>query len=79
MVTLQRGERTAQMTRVSCSFAIGVNQSDRPLRGFLPRKTTPRDPTGQSNCETALVLLMEKRVVDVRPNFLESEGAPIDG
>ena len=26
------------------SFAIGVDRSDRPFRGFLPRKTTPRDP-----------------------------------
>jgi hypothetical protein len=25
------------------SFAIGVDRSDRPFRGFPPRKTTPRD------------------------------------
>src|SRR5579859_6237865 len=25
-------------------FAIGVDQSDKPFRGFLPRETTPRDP-----------------------------------
>jgi len=25
------------------SFAITVDRSDRPFRGFLPRKTTPRD------------------------------------
>jgi hypothetical protein len=27
----------------------------------------------------ALVLLMEERVVDIRPDFLESEGTAIDG
>jgi hypothetical protein len=25
------------------SFAIGLNRRDGPVRGFLPRKTTPRD------------------------------------
>src|ERR1700721_1500071 len=25
------------------TFAMGVNRSHRPFRGFLPRKTTPRD------------------------------------
>jgi hypothetical protein len=25
------------------SFAVGVDRSDRPFRGFLTRKTTPRD------------------------------------
>jgi hypothetical protein len=24
-------------------FANGLDRSDRPVRGFLPRKTTPRD------------------------------------
>jgi hypothetical protein len=26
------------------SFAIGADRSGGPFRGFLPRKTTPRDP-----------------------------------
>src|ERR1700691_3059448 len=34
--------RSAYLRRHS-SFAIGVDRSDRPFRGFLPRKTTPRD------------------------------------
>ena len=29
--------------RCKSSFAIGVDRSWRPFRGFLPRKTTPRD------------------------------------
>src|SRR5580698_1622274 len=40
--------------RASSGFAIGVDQSHVAFRGFLIRKTTPRDPFGgQSNCETA--------------------------
>jgi hypothetical protein len=30
-------------TRSVSSFAIGVDRSEKPFRGFLPRKTTPRD------------------------------------
>jgi hypothetical protein len=80
MVTLQRGEHTAQMTRFVRSFAIGLNQIDRPLRGFLSRKTTPRDPyRARVIAKLRLVLLMEECVVDVRPDFLESEGTAING
>jgi hypothetical protein len=34
--------RRARISAVS-SFAIGADRSDGPFRGFLPRKTTPRD------------------------------------
>jgi hypothetical protein len=38
------------------SFAIGVDRSDRPFRGFLSRKTTPRDLYQTTViCETALI------------------------
>jgi hypothetical protein len=47
---------------------------------FSPKENhTSRSLPGHSNCETALVLLMEDGVVDVRPDFLESERAPING
>ena len=32
-----------QLELRSSSFAMGVDRSDKPFRGFLPMKTTPRD------------------------------------
>ena len=112
MVTLRRGEHTAQMTRVAAQFRnwcrpnpdflwilVGppncMRLSAKKAASFLPASAALQEIreaiglfvvfsqgkphlailTRPSNCETALVLLMEKRVVDVRPNFLESEGA----
>jgi hypothetical protein len=36
--------RAIYVTAVSKQFRNDVDRSDRHLRGFLPRKTTPRDP-----------------------------------
>ena len=39
---------------------MGVDRSDRPLRGFLPRKTTPRDPhqtTQLRNCSKRIIIV----------------------
>jgi hypothetical protein len=79
MVTLQGSEHIAQMTR--CAQFRNWCRPKRPALSWfsLKQNHTSRSLPRHRNCETALVLLMEERVVDVRPDFLESEGTAING
>jgi hypothetical protein len=53
------------------SFAIGVDRSYRPLRGFLPRKTTPPDFLHEGQAAAApAAFIKESRMKFINANKL---------
>jgi hypothetical protein len=80
MVTLQGSEHIAQMTRGACAVSQLV-QTEATGLFVVFSQGKPHFAIYQATviAKLRLVSLMEDRVVDVRPNFLEREGTAING
>jgi phage-related protein len=50
---------------------MGVDRSDRPFRGFLPRKTTPRGPY-----QSTVIAKLSKRIVIVHVFAKKTQKTP---
>lgn len=90
MVTLQGSGHIAQMTRQLAKKLIEGYGLPRRSEHQAVHKCSAMKPALAAeglihhgrlflSLEDCLVCLMEDRVVDVRPNFLEREGTPING